>query len=277
MRTTARFPVLHDGVDFLVTNKRTVNAHRRRRVRAGIEHITHAEQRFCTRLIEDGTGVDFTRYGERDTRRNVRFNQTSDDVNRRTLRRQHQVNTGCTRFLCQSGDQLFNFLAYCHHQVGEFIHQHHDVRQFFQHRMLSIHAVARLPVWVRNRTAHARRFSNLVVITGEVTHTQSRHQLVAAFHFVDAPAQGVGGIFHVGHNFGEQMRNAFVDGELQHFRVDHDETHIFRLRFVEHAQDHRVHTDGFTRTGSTGHQQMWHFREICDDRLTRDIFAQHHG
>ncbi len=29
-----------------------------------------------------------------------------------------------------------------HHQVSKFVHQHHDIRQFFQHRMLHIHAIA---------------------------------------------------------------------------------------------------------------------------------------
>ena len=35
-----------------------------------------------------------------------------------------------TRFLCQTRNQLFHFLTNGHHQVGKFIHQHHDVRQF---------------------------------------------------------------------------------------------------------------------------------------------------
>jgi hypothetical protein len=115
------------------------------------------------------------------------------------------VNTGRTRFLRQTGNQLFHFLTDGHHQVSEFVDQHHDIRQFFQHRMLGIHAVTRLPVRIRNRTAHARRFGDFLVITGQVTHAQRRHQLVAAFHLIDAPAQGVGGVFHVGDHFSQQM------------------------------------------------------------------------
>ncbi|SAJ34031.1 Uncharacterised protein [Enterobacter cloacae] len=186
---------------FLVANKCTVDTHRRGGVRAGIEHITHPQQRLCTALVKDSTRVNFTRHGKRDTGRDVCLNKTGDNVYGRTLRCQHQVDARRTRFLCQTRNQLFHFLANGHHQVGELIHQHHDVRQFFQHRMLGIHAVTRLPVWVRNRTAHTCRLSDFLVITGQVTHAQRRHQLVATLHFIDAPAQCVGGVLHVGHYF----------------------------------------------------------------------------
>ena len=187
------------------------------------------------------------------------------------------MNTGRTRFLRQTGNQLFHFLTDGHHQVSEFVDQHHDIRQFFQHRMLGIHAVTRLPVRIRNRTAHARRFGDFLVIAGQVTHAQRRHQLVAAFHLIHAPAQGVGGVFHVGDHFSQQMWNTFIDRQFEHFRVDHDETHIFRLRFIEHAEDHGVHTDGLTGTGGTRDQQVRHFCEVCHHRIASDIFTQHHG
>lgn len=63
-----------------------------------------------------------------------------------------------TRFLRQTSNQFFHLFANRHHQVGEFIHQHNNIRQFFQHRMLNIHTVTRLPVRVRNRTPHAGGF-----------------------------------------------------------------------------------------------------------------------
>ena len=181
------------------------------------------------------------------------------------------------RFLRQASDQLFHLFADGHHQIGEFIHQHHDVRQFFQHRMYGVHAVARLPVRIRDRTSHARGFGDLLVVAREVTHAQRRHQLVAALHLIDAPAQRIGGVFHVGDHFRQQVRNSFVDRQLEHFRVDHNETHIFRLRLVEHAEDHGVDANRLTGTGGTGHQQMRHFRQIGYYRIASDVFAQHHG
>ena len=175
LRTTAGFPVLNHSVDFLVANKRPMDAHRRGGVRPGVEHIPHPEQRFRTALIENGTRVNFTRHGKGDTRRNVGLNQTGNDIHRRTLRRQHQVDPRRTRFLCQASDQLFHLLTDGHHQVGEFVHQHHYVRQLFQYRVHGIHTVAWLPVWIRDRTAHACRFSNLLVIARQITYAQRRH------------------------------------------------------------------------------------------------------
>ncbi|MNE13886.1 hypothetical protein D3C80_1067370 [compost metagenome] len=185
------------------------------------------------------------------------------------------MNTCRTRFLCQASDQLFHFFTHGHHQVGEFIHQHHDIRQFFQNRMLSSHAVARLPIWIGNRTAHTRRFCDFIVVTCKITHAERRHQFVAAFHLIDAPAQGVGSVFHVGNHFGQQMWNTFVNRKFQHFRVDHDETHVFRLGFIEHAQNHGVDADRLTGTCCTCDQQMGHFRQIRNHRFTRNVFTQH--
>ena len=73
------------------------------------------------------------------------------------------------------------------------------------------------------------------------------------------------------------MRNAFVNRQLQHFRVDHDETNVFRLRLVKHAEDHGVHPNRFTRTGCSRHQQVRHFRQIGYHRIAGNIFTQHDG
>ncbi len=254
-----------------------MDANRHRGVRPGIEHIPHAQQRFCAPLVKDGTRVNLARYGEGDTRRNVGLDKTGNHVNRRTLGRQHQVNARRARFLRQTRNQFFHLLTDGHHQIGEFIHQHHDVRQFFQHRMHGVHTVARFPVRIRDRASHACGLSDLLVVARQITHAQRRHQLITALHFIDAPAQRIGGVFHVGDHFRQQMRDTFVHRQLKHFRVDHDETNVFRLRLIEHAEDHGVHADRFTRTSGTGNQQMRHFRQIGHHRIAGDIFAQHHG
>ncbi len=48
----------------------------------------------------------------------------------------------------------------------------------------------------------------------------------------------------------------------------------FGAGLVQQAQHHRVHRDGFTRTGGTGHQQMRHLGQIDHHRLAADVFAQ---
>ena len=124
-----------------------------------------------------------------------------------------------------------------------------------------------------------RRFGifDLLVETGQVTHAHLGHQLIAALHLGNAPAQGVGRVFHVGHNRAEQMRNAFVDRQLKHFRVDHDQLGVFRPRLEQDRQDHRVHAHRLTRTGGTGHQQVRHFCQVGNHRLAANVMTQGQG
>ena len=70
------------------------------------------------------------------------------------------------------------------------------------------------------------------------------------------------------------MRNAVIDGKLQHLRVDHDQPALFRLQPVEQRQDHRVDGDRFARAGGAGDEQMRHAREVDNDSLAADGFTQ---
>ncbi|CRZ83086.1 Uncharacterised protein [Vibrio cholerae] len=56
--------------------------------------------------------------------------------------------------------------------------------------------------------------TQFIVKAFDITYTKYRHQLITTLHFSDTPAQRVRGIFHVGHHFRQQMRNAFIHGKL---------------------------------------------------------------
>ena len=70
------------------------------------------------------------------------------------------------------------------------------------------------------------------------------------------------------------MRQRVVDLHLDHFRIDHDETQLFRREPVEHARDERVDADAFAAAGRAGDEQMRHLREIGDDGFAVNIFAE---
>ena len=70
------------------------------------------------------------------------------------------------------------------------------------------------------------------------------------------------------------MGNAFIDGQFEHFRINHDEPYIFRQRFVEQAEDHGINGNGLAGTGRAGNQQVRHPGQIGHHRLTADILAQ---
>ena len=70
------------------------------------------------------------------------------------------------------------------------------------------------------------------------------------------------------------MRNAFVNAQFQHFRVNHNHAHVFRRRFEEHGQNHGVNADRFTRTGRTGNQQMRRFAQVGNDGLSGNVLTE---
>ena len=70
------------------------------------------------------------------------------------------------------------------------------------------------------------------------------------------------------------MRDAVIDRQFQHLRIDHDEFAAVGRHPVQDRQDHRVDADRFAGARRAGDQQMRHAREIGDDRLAADILAE---
>ena len=100
------------------------------------------------------------------------------------------------------------------------------------------------------------------------------HQAVAFFHFVHTPGQRVGGQAHVGYHRREQVRDTFVNAQLQHFRVDHNHAHVVGRGLKQHRQNHGVHAHGFARTGRTGHQEVRRAGKVGYNGLAGDVLPQ---
>ena len=73
------------------------------------------------------------------------------------------------------------------------------------------------------------------------------------------------------------MRDAVIDGELEHLGIDHDQAAFFRREPVEQRQDHGVDRHRLARAGGAGDQQVRHAGEIGDHRLAADGLAQAEG
>ena len=71
------------------------------------------------------------------------------------------------------------------------------------------------------------------------------------------------------------MRDAVVDRELQHLRVDHQEAALLGRQPVEQRQDHGIDADRLARAGRAGHQQVRHARQIGEHRRAGDVLAEH--
>ena len=95
-----------------------MHANRKTRTAVHVQHVTHAEQRFSTHLVQNGSAINFAADLESDTRWNIRLDQAGNHIDARTLRSQDQMDTRSTRFLRQARDELFNLFTHHHHQVG---------------------------------------------------------------------------------------------------------------------------------------------------------------
>ena len=178
-------------------------------------------------------------------------------------------------FLRQTCDQLFDLFADGHHHVGKFIDDDNDKGQRLQFgRRIFLEQLVWLPEWIENRFTLGLRLADLLVEAAQIPHAQFRHQLVAAFHFGNAPAQRVGGVLHVGNDGCQQMRDAFVNLEFQHFRIDQDQPHFVWPGLVENTEQHGVDRNRFTRTGGARHQQVRHAGDIRNHGRTTDVLAQ---
>src|SRR5690606_4329663 len=118
------------------------------------------------------------------------------------------------------------------------------------------------------------RLADALVVAVDVANAKLGHLAVAAFHFLDRPFQRHNGLAGLGDDWRQQMRNAVIDGKLQHLRIDHDETALLRREAVEQRQDHRIDGDRLTRAGRPRNQKMRHAGEIGNDEITADILAE---
>ena len=205
-----------------------------------------------------------------DARGHIGFDQTRNHINAGALGGQNQVNARGAGFLRQARNQLFDFFADHHHQIGQLVDDDDDMRQ----RLLRLGRVWGQAKGVGQQFTTSAGFVDFLVIARQIAHAHFAHQAVAAFHLVHAPIQAIGGLAHIGDDGAKQMRDAFVHAHLQHLGVDEHQAHLARLSLVQQAQNHGVDAHGFARACGARHQQMRHFGQIGHHRQADDVFAQ---
>ena len=79
--------------------------------------------------VENGAAIYARRDAETDARREVRLDDTGDDVDTRALRREHQMHADRARHLRQTRNRFFDVAAFEHHEIRQFVDQDQHVRQ----------------------------------------------------------------------------------------------------------------------------------------------------
>src|SRR5437763_9388876 len=112
------------------------------------------------------------------------------------------------------------------------------------------------------------------IVAFYVAHPELRHLLVALFHLAHRPFQRDDSFLRVGDDRRKEVRYAVIDRELEHFRIDHDQTALVGAQTVNEAHDHRIDANRLARAGGTRDEKMRHAREIRDHRLAADGLAE---
>src|SRR5437660_11821489 len=118
------------------------------------------------------------------------------------------MNTDGAGHLRQTGDRILDFMARGHHQIGEFIDDDDDVRHarpWFAILVKILDGVAALA---------------LSVVTVDIAHAPAGEFLISSLHLADGPAQRPRGRFRINDNWSREMRNIFVESQLEAFGID---------------------------------------------------------
>src|SRR5690606_3604895 len=96
---------------------------------AHVQQVTVPHETFCAILVKNRAGVDLRGNLVGDTRREVCLDEAGDDVDRRALGGQHEVDSNGAGHLREARDRSLDVLAGRHHQVRQLVHNHDDVRK----------------------------------------------------------------------------------------------------------------------------------------------------
>ncbi len=118
------------------------------------------------------------------------------------------------------------------------------------------------------------RLADALVEAVDVAHAHLGHLAVAVLHLAHGPFERDHRLLRVGDDGGEEMRDAVVDGKLQHLGVDHDQAAFLRGHAVEDRQDHGVDRHRLAGAGGAGDEQMRELGDVGDDRLAVDGLAE---
>ena len=193
------------------------------------------------------------------------------------------MDAGGAGHLGQTLDTGFDFLARDHHQVGHFVDDHNDIgqrhrREFFgfKHRIAGFLVKAGLDGALEH-LALGKRLFHAAIVAFDVAHAHFGHFAIALFHLAHDPFQGHDGLFGVGHNGRQEMRDAVIDGKFQHLGVDHDQAAFFRRQLIQQRQDHRVDRHRLARPGGPGDQKVGHLGKVGHDGIAANVLAQGQG
>ena len=170
-----------------------------------------------------------------------------------------------TGHLGDADDRLFDVSGGHHHEVVQLVdddqHERHTLRGIVVLFNLCRVEVELFTVDCQVRSSSSFGDASLVVRSlrrvelttierfvppGDVPQTELGEEVVATFHFLDRPVEGVGRLLWVDDHRGLQVRQPVVLPEFHPLRVNQDHLDLFGGRAHEHRGDEGVHARGLS-------------------------------
>ena len=290
--------VSDDALYLLVGNESTLRALEFGGARRQVEHVALANELVGALGVEDDAGVERGGNLEGDAAGNVRLDDAGDHIGARRLGGDDEMDAGRAGFLGDPGDAHFHIRRGGLHEVGELVDQHNDVGEtigdfiLLDLQFLEIRLGPEITVLQRGgdgldlvevgfRLVHFRDHrggflfrARAVVETVEVPHALLGEDLVAFLHLVDHPLEGGDGLFRIGDDRHDHVRELVVHLHLHDLGIDHDETQLVGAELEQDGGDDRVDADGFPGTRGTRNEEVGHGGEVTDDRFSVNVLAE---
>ena len=140
LRTVGHLTILfldkpYNGRYFLIRYKCALHTHRLWNSLRAEQHVSLAEELLGAVHIQNGSRIHARSHGKGDTARHIRLDQTGNDIDRRTLCRNDQMNAARSCELCQTADGFLDFARRYHHKIRQLVHDNHNLRQLFRLRI----------------------------------------------------------------------------------------------------------------------------------------------
>ena len=145
------------------------------------------------------------------------------------------------RFLRQHGDGRFHFALHRHHEVGHFVDDDNDVWQHTTRVHQVFEGDVRTARFTQRLARPALVFLNFCIEFLEIATGVCLQQSIPVLHFHHRPLEHVRRIAIVRDDLVTQVRQRVVHAELDHFRIDHQESQRFGRVPVHQTGDDGVH------------------------------------
>ena len=224
-----------------------MNALRLGAARGQEQHVAGAQQTLGPGRVQDRPRVDPRGYLKGHRGREIGLDQAGNHIDRGRWSGQDEVNARGPTHLGQTGNRLLYLTANGQHEVGQLIDNHDQIGQtLVDHGVVvwlggwrrSGRGVQARPggVFVKLVLNHLGQLDDAVrtrravlqaaIIGADIPRPLVPQQFVAILHPPHNFLQGCAGFLGVGNHVRQLVGQVFIQRQLQHFGVNHDEAHV---------------------------------------------------